>query len=112
MNEFPVSYRRSTFWVLKMTVMKAVHILKTISSSSPARSKTWYRTITLVTLSLEEELTPELLVVFVEPIPEPVVRPVDLSSLQLDSDRLVWICRNNEILEVWIRRLNILLIRV
>jgi hypothetical protein len=49
--------------------------------SPSSRSQAWDSAVPLVTLSLEENLHPELLAVFVEPRPELALPPVHLTSL-------------------------------
>src|SRR5690242_10770105 len=76
----------------------------------PARRKTRNRAEALNTLSLEKNLTPELLGVFVKPVPELAFSPVDIARLQLHCDCLIRLSRKNYVLVVWVRLFYPLLI--
>lgn len=78
--------------------------------SLTTRSQTRNGREALITLSLEEQLAPELLVVLVEPSPELAFTPVNLPSLQPHRDRLVRLTSDNEVLVVRVRLFNALLV--
>lgn len=75
-----------------------------------ARRKSRDSTETFVTLSLEEDLAPEFLCIFVEPEPEFALSPVDIARLQLDSDCLIRLASDDEVLVVWIGLFHPLLV--
>lgn len=75
-----------------------------------AGCKTGNCTKTFVTFSLEQDLAPKFLGVFVIPKPELALSPVDIAGLQLDRNSLIWLSGNNEILVVWVGFFNPLLV--
>lgn len=76
---------------------------------STSGSETRHAAVSLFSLSLEGDLNPELLVVFVKPSPVLAFRTIDLASLKLESTCLVGLGSNQQILELLVRLLDLLL---
>lgn len=72
-------------------------------------SQAWHGTETFITFRLEENLTPEFLVVLIEPGPELSLSPIDLPSLKLDCNRFIRFSGNDEILIIVVGLLHFLL---
>jgi hypothetical protein len=78
--------------------------------SSLHRRQTRHTTKPLLSLRLEQNLNPKLLTILIEPSPVPIIPSINLLRLQLKPTSLIRLRRNNEILILIIRILNLLLI--
>lgn len=72
-------------------------------SPTPARRQTRHTRIPLLTLRLERNLDPELLLIGIKPRPILVLPSIDLSRLQFETASLVRFCSNQHVLERLVR---------
>jgi hypothetical protein len=95
----------------QIKIKKHIESVRANHVSSSHRRETGHTTKALFSLSLKHNLHPKLLTVLVKPIPIPPFPTINLLSLELKTASLIRLGRNNQILEVLIRILNLLLKR-
>lgn len=79
------------------------------TKSSASGSQTRHAAVSLLSLSLEGDLNPELLVIFVKPSPILALGAIDLASLKLEGTSLVGLSSDQQVLELLVRLLDLLL---
>lgn len=79
------------------------------TKGSASGGQTRHAAVSLLSLSLEGDLNPKLLVVFVKPSPVLALGAIDLASLKLEGTCLVGLSSDQQVLELLVRLLNFLL---